>query len=132
MPNSTSDVITSPATAGVSPCPTVRNGKPHSSTNAVPANGVVKCDQKPRRVAGCAHDSRNPSRRSADDRTTRIAPVSVSTVVSTGSDRRCGGRLRMTAKVSTANSTPRPARLPNATVHEVACSRAASGMTATI
>ena len=50
--------------------PAVRNGKPHSSMNAVPANGVVKCDQNPRRVAGCAHDARNPSRRSADDRTT--------------------------------------------------------------
>src|SRR3546814_2320336 len=114
------DVTTSEASAGESPSPAVRNGNPHSSPNAVPANGVAKCDQNASRVAGCAHESRNPSRRSAAERTTWMAPVSVSTATS---EVRPGGRLRITAKVSTANSAPRPARLPNEIDPDVACSR---------
>lgn len=114
----------SDAIAGVSPSPTVRKGKPHSRMNAVPENGVVKCDQNARRVAGCAHDSVNPWRRSADEVTACMAPVFVSTLMSAF---RPGGRLRMTAKVSTVKSTPSPARLPKAIVQLVACSSAAMG-----
>jgi hypothetical protein len=46
--------------------------------NAVPENGVVKCDQNASRVAGCAHDSRKLTLKSALDVTAWIAPVAVS------------------------------------------------------
>ncbi len=132
MPKNTNSVMIADAVAGSSPSPAVRKGNPHSSMNAVPAKGVAKCDQKPSRVPGCAHDSRNPWRRSGADRTTRIAPVCVLTEVSTGSSRRSGGRLRMMRNVRIAKSTPSPATLPKATLQLVACRRAASGTTATI
>ena len=64
------------------PSPAVRNGMPQSSTKAVPANGVVKCDQNARRVPGCAQAARMPTPVSIDERTILIAPVSVSTVTS--------------------------------------------------
>ena len=102
---------------------------PHSMMNAVPANGVVKCDQKASRVPGCDHAARMPTRLSTAEVTTRIAPVSVSTDTSVS---RSGGWFRITANTRTANSTPRPATLPNAIDHVVACRSAASGMIATI
>ena len=64
------------------PSPAVRNGMPHSSTKAVPAKGVVKCDQKASRVPGCAQAARMPTPVSIEERTILIAPVSVSTVTS--------------------------------------------------
>lgn len=60
--------------------------------------------------------------------TTSMEPVSVLIVTSRPTD---GGWLRMSAKTSTANSTPRPATLPNAIDQVVACRSAASGMSAT-
>ena len=42
-----------------SPSPRTRNGKPHSSANAVLLNCEVKCDHIPRRVPGLPHTSRS-------------------------------------------------------------------------
>ena len=122
-------VVIAAAWACVVPSPSVRNGMPHSMMNAVPANGVVKCDQKASRVPGCDQAARMPTRLSIADVTTLIAPVSVLTETSAV---RSGGWLRMTPNTRTANSTPSPARLPKAIDQVVACRSAASGMIAMI
>ena len=97
---------------------------PHSSTKAVPAKGLVKCDQKARRVPGWAQAARMPTPVSIDERTTRMAPVFVSTVTSAPS---WGGWLRMNTNTRMANSTHRPAMPPKTISQLVACRRAASG-----
>ena len=80
--------------------------------NAVPENGVVKCDQNASRVAGCAHDCAEALAQVGRRRDRRGSTPVVG--VDETSASRSGGRLRITANVSTANSTPSPARLPNA------------------
>jgi hypothetical protein len=90
---------------------------PHSSTNAVPAKGVVKCDQKARRVPGCAQAARMPTPVSIEDRTTRMAPVFVSTVTSAPS---WGGWLRMNTNTRIAKRMHRPAMPPKTTSQLVA------------
>jgi hypothetical protein len=121
-------VVTSDAAPIERPSPLVRNGMPQSIMNAVPAKGVVKCVQNPRRVPGWASASRRVTRRSACEVTTRIAPVSVFTETSSVSS---GGRLRIRAKTRTVNRTPSPARLPNVTDHVVECSSSGRGRSAT-
>ncbi len=100
---------------------------PQSRTNAVPANGVVKCDQNASRVPGCAHAARMPTPVSIAEVTTRITPVSVSTETSAP---RSAGWLRMRSATRIVKSTPSPAMLPNVIVQVVACRSAASGTSA--
>src|SRR5690606_30780454 len=106
-----------------------RNGIPHSMMNVDPANGVVKCDQNASLVPGCDHAARNPTLVSIAEVTTLMAPVSVFTDTSRG---KCGGWLRTMSHTRIVNRTPTAAKLANVNVHDVRCSRATTGMTATI